>query len=254
MVHTTVDGTFRQTNLTNEASDYLAKREELRLAEIELMRQRERVADLRRHLPQGAPIQDYAFEEGPRDLNAGDAPVRTTRLSELFSKTSGERGTSAQPGRSLIIYHLMYGKQQTKPCPMCTAWLDGANGIAHHLAQNLDFAVVAAADLPTLRAHARARGWDKLRLLSAGNSTFKYDLGSEDREGHQDSTISVFTRDADGTLRHFYTAHPRMAPDIKERGIDLLAPIWHFMDLTPQGRGNWYTSLDYGTRVQAASR
>ena len=75
MVNTIVDGTLRQTNLTNESSEYLAKREELRLAEIELMRQRERVAELRRHLPQGAPIQDYAFEEGPRDLNGGDAPV-----------------------------------------------------------------------------------------------------------------------------------------------------------------------------------
>src|SRR5262249_11301097 len=243
MVHTTVDGTFRQTNLTNESSEYLAKREELRLAEIELMRQRERVAELRRHLPQGAPIQDYAFEEGPRDLNTGDAPVRTVRLSELFTK----------PNRSLVIYHLMFGKKQTKACPMCTAWLDGANGVAHHLAQNLDFAVVAAADLQTLRGYARERGWDKLRLLSAGDSTFKYDLGSEDRAGGQDSTISVFTRDAKGTVRHFYSAHPRMAPDIQERGIDLLTPIWHFMDLTPQGRGHWYASLAYGTNVRAAS-
>ena len=243
MVKTIVDGTFRQTNLTNESPEYLAKREELRLAEVELMRRRERVAELRRHLPKGAPMQDYAFQEGPRDLSAGDAPVRTTRLSELFTK----------PKHSLVIYHLMYGKRETKPCPMCTAWVDGANGVAHHLAQNLDFAVVAAADVPALRAHARARGWDKLRLLSAGNSTFKYDLGSEDREGHQDSAVSVFTRDTDGTRRHFYTAHPWMAPDIKERGIDLLAPIWHFMDLIPEGRGNWYTSLDYGTKVQAAS-
>src|SRR5262249_34574764 len=87
----------------------------------------------------------------------------------------------------------------------------------------------------------------------AGGSTFKYDLGSEDREGHQDSTVSVFTRDADGTLHHFYTAHPWMASDIRERGIDLLAPIWHFMDLTSQGRGNWYTTLDYGTKAHAAS-
>jgi predicted dithiol-disulfide oxidoreductase (DUF899 family) len=242
MVNTIVDGTLRQTNLTNESSEYLARREELRLAEIELMCQRERVAELRRQLPPGAIIQDYQFEEGPRDLNAGDAPLRSVHLSQLFT----------QPNRSLIIYHLMYGKRQTKACPMCTAWLDGANGVAHHLAQNLDFAVVAAADIPTLRAHARTRGWDKLRLLSAGNSTFKYDLGSEDREGHQDSTISVFTRDADGTVRHFYSAHPRMAPEIQERGIDLLAPIWHFLDLTPQGRGNWYASLDYGTKVQAA--
>src|SRR5438067_9127107 len=102
MVHTTVDGTFRQTNLTNESPDYLAKREELRLAEIELMRQRERVAELRRHLPQGAAIQDYQFQEGPRDLNVGDAPGRTVRLTELFTK----------PNRSLVVYHFMYGKAQ----------------------------------------------------------------------------------------------------------------------------------------------
>src|ERR1700757_1440901 len=109
MIHTTVDGTFRQSNLTNESSEYLAKREELRLAEIELMRQSERVAELRRHLPLGALIQDYQFEEGSSDLNAGDVPVRTVRLSELFSK----------PNRSLVIYHFMYGKRQTKACPMC---------------------------------------------------------------------------------------------------------------------------------------
>jgi predicted dithiol-disulfide oxidoreductase (DUF899 family) len=243
MVNTMIDGTFRQTNLNNESPEYLAKREELRIAEIELMRQRERVAELRRHLPQGAPIQDYQFEEGPRDLNAGDAPVRTVRLSELFTK----------PDRSLVIYHFMFGKKQTKACPMCTAWLDGANGVAHHLAQNLDFAVAAATDLPTLRAFARERGWGRLRLLSAGTNTFKYDLGSENREGAQDSAVSVFTRDGNGAVCHFYTAHPRMGPDILERGIDLLAPWWHFMDLTPQGRGNWYTSLSYGTKVQGAS-
>lgn len=98
---------------------------------------------------------------------------------------------------------------------MCTAWLDSFNGVAHHLAQNIDLAVVAAADPSTLRAHARTRGWDKLRLLSAGDSAFKYDLGSEDREGNQDSTISVVTRDSDGTLRHFYSVHPRLAEDIQ---------------------------------------
>jgi predicted dithiol-disulfide oxidoreductase (DUF899 family) len=241
IVNTVVDGTYRQTNLTNESPEYLARREELRLAEIELMLRRERVAELRRNLPEGAPLQDYSFEEGPRDLNAGDAPVRSVRLSELFT----------QPNRSLVIYHFMFGKKQTTACPMCTAWLDGANGVAHHLAQNLDFAVVAAADLPTLRAYARERGWDRLRLLSAGNNTFKYDLGSEDRDGAQDSTVSVFTRDPKGVVRHFYSAHPRMAADIQERGIDLLTPMWHFLDLTPQGRGSWYASLDYGTKIRA---
>ena len=242
MVKEMIDGTFRQTNLANESPEYLAKREELRLAEIDLLNTRERVAALRRALPEGATIQDYEFLEGPTSLDDGDSPIRKVRLSELLTA----------PDRSLVIYHFMYGKKQTTACPMCTAWIDGYNGIAHHLAQNFDLAIVAAADLPTLRAHARNRGWDKLRLLSAGESTFKYDLGSEDAEGHQDSTISVFTRASDGTLRHFYSGHPWLAEDVKERGIDELTPIWNLMDLTPQGRGKFYASLDYGTKVQAA--
>jgi len=139
----------------------------------------------------------------------------------------------------------MYGKKQTKPCPMCTAWIDGFNGIAHHLAPNVDFAIVAAADLPTLRSHARARGWGRLRLLSAGSSTFKYDLGSEDKEGNQDSAISVFTRSNDGAIGHSYTGHPWLSSDIKERGIDELSPIWNILDLTRQGRGEFYAKLEY---------
>jgi predicted dithiol-disulfide oxidoreductase (DUF899 family) len=244
IVHTTIDGAYRQTNLKNESAEYLKKREDLRLAEIDLMKQRERVAEMRRHLPEGAPLRDYEFEEGPRDLNADDSSVSKVRLSELFTK----------PDRSLVLYHFMFGKKNSKACPMCTMWLDSANGIAHHLAQNLDFAVVSATDVPTLRAFARDRGWNKLRLLSAAKNTFKFDLGSEDPDGGQDSTISVFTRDASGAVRHFYSVHPRMSSEIKERGIDLFVPVWHYLDLIPQGRGNWSASLDYGTKVQAASK
>ena len=244
MAHQTTHDIYRQTNLTNESADYLSKREELRLAEIELMQQQERVAEFRRRLPKGAIVQDYVFEEGPVDLDAGDAPTRTVRLSELFTGSD----------RSLVIYHFMFGKKQSKPCPMCTMFIDGLNGVAHHLAQNIDLAIVAAADPPALRKHGRTRGWDKLRLLSGGTSTFKYDLGSEDREGEQDSTISVFTRDRDGKVRHSYSAHPSMSNDIRERGIDLLTPVYNMLDLTPQGRGDWYAELDYGTKVHAAHR
>src|SRR4030095_4746707 len=119
-------------------------------------------------------------------------------------------------------------------------------------AQNLDCATVAAADPPVLRAHARTRGWDNLRLLSCGSNTFKYDLGSEDAEGGQDSTVSVFTKHSMGALRHFYTAHPRMATDIKERGIDLLCPVYNIFDLTPQGRGDWYASFNYPPKTLSA--
>jgi predicted dithiol-disulfide oxidoreductase (DUF899 family) len=239
MAHEMIDGSYRQTNLPNESAEYLPKREELRLAEIELRNQREKVAMLRRQLPSGPILQDYEFVEGPASLDDGDAAVNGVRLSELFTT----------PDRALVIYQFMYGKKQNSPCPMCTAWIDCFNGIAHHLAQNIDVAIVAAAELPALRAHARKRRWDKLRLLSAGESTFKYDLGSEDREGNQDSTISVFTLDKQGVVRHFYSVHPMLARDIDTRGIDEYNPVWNILDLTPRGRGDFDASLEYGTKV-----
>jgi predicted dithiol-disulfide oxidoreductase (DUF899 family) len=223
-----------QTRLS-ESEGYGARREELRLAEIELMRHRERVASLRRELPSGYVVDDYVFHEGPRHLRAGDDPVTTVRLSELFTS----------PERSLVVYHLMLGKAQMSPCPMCSMWIDGFDAVATHLAQNVDLVIAAAADPGPLRDHARSRGWDRLRLLSCSDNTFKYDLGSEDGAGNQDSTVSVFTLGPDGSVRHFYSAHPTMGPDINQRGIDLLSPVWHILDLTPPGRGDWYAQLEY---------
>jgi predicted dithiol-disulfide oxidoreductase (DUF899 family) len=130
---------------------------------------------------------------------------------------------------------------------MCTMWIDGFNGVAQHVAQNADLVVAAAADLPTLRAWARERGWHNLRLLSCGTSTFKLDFGSEEPDGSQDSTVSVFTRDSNGAVRHTYTAHPRMADNVDQRGIDLLCATWNVLDLTPQGRDDWYAELEYDT-------
>jgi predicted dithiol-disulfide oxidoreductase (DUF899 family) len=227
----------RYTRLPDETDAYLTAREDLRLAEIDLIDRRERVAQLRRDLPSGPVVDDYEFVEGPADLDDGDDPLSTVRLSELISS----------PDRALIVYHLMYGKAQTQPCPMCTMWIDGFDGVAHHVVQNADLVVVAAADAPALRAHARDRGWHRLRLLSCADNTFKYDLGSEDGDGGQTSSISVFTLDADGAVRHRYTARPDTADDRYERGIDQLCATWNLLDLTPRGRGDWYASLGYGT-------
>src|SRR5436309_9244814 len=103
MAGETINGTLRQTNLTDESEEYLLKREVLRRAEIELRNQRERVAELRRQLPQGPIVKDYVFEESPTKLDDGDMPIRKVRLRQLFTG----------PDRSLIIYQLMYGKKQT---------------------------------------------------------------------------------------------------------------------------------------------
>jgi predicted dithiol-disulfide oxidoreductase (DUF899 family) len=155
-------------------------------------------------------------------------------LADLFSA----------PGRSLVLYHYMFGKAQTEPCPMCSMWIDGYNAIAHHVRQRADFVVLAAAPPAQLRDVARRRGWDNIRLLSAGGSTFKRDFGSETADGEQIERVSVFTRQ-DGVVRHFYSSGAQLAADVRERGIDLLSPVWHLFDLTPEGRGDWYPSLSY---------
>jgi predicted dithiol-disulfide oxidoreductase (DUF899 family) len=206
-------------------SDYSTKREELREAELDLMRQRERVAALRRDLPLDEATEDYVFRGDSGDV----------RLSELFSA----------PGRSLILYHYMFGKAQTDPCPMCTMWIDGYNGIAHHVRQRADFVIVAAAPIEDLKRVAKQRGWDNLCLVSAGDSSFKRDYGSEAERGEQIESVSVFRRGDDGVVRHFYTGSAELGPDVRERGIDLLSPVWNLFDLTPEGRGDWYPSFDY---------
>lgn len=224
---------MRYSRLASETENARDEREALRLAEIELMEHRDHVAAQRRALSSPTPVEDYVFDEGPKDLATGDDPVTTVRLSELFTGSD----------RPVVVYHFMYGKAQRDPCPMCTMWIDGFNGVARHLAHNMDFVVVAATDVATLRSYARDQRWFDLRFLSCGDNTFKYDLGSEDAIGNQDSTISVFSRNRDSVL-HTYTTKAQITEDTYERGIDLLSPVWNLLDLLPGGRPpEWYPSL-----------
>jgi predicted dithiol-disulfide oxidoreductase (DUF899 family) len=211
----------------DESDEYRRRRDELRVAELDLIDHVERVADLRRGLPADTAVDDYELV----DVSNGEQ----VRLSQLFSALD----------RALVLYHFMYGKSQTNPCPLCTMWIDGYDAVVPHLSQNIDFGVVAAAEPAAIRAHAAERGWSNVRLLSAGDSTFKYDLGSEESDGSQTEWVSVFTLGDDGTVRHRYSKGAQMADDRRERGIDLLSPVWHLLDLTPSGRDDWYPSLSY---------
>src|SRR5690242_1989141 len=123
------------TRLPNESDDYKARREELRVAENDLIEHIERVAALRRQLPADTVVEDYELTDARTK-----EPVR---LSSLFT---------GSPDRALIVYHVMYGKAQTEPCPMCTMWIDGFDALHRHIVQNADFAVVAAAEPAALVA------------------------------------------------------------------------------------------------------
>ena len=100
MVHETIQGTFRQTNLTSESAEYLAKREELRLAEIELMRQREI----------STRCEPSRFEGTVALLCSEPTAEKCHRrlLAELFAEKFNREGHSVK------ILHLSLGKAQEK--------------------------------------------------------------------------------------------------------------------------------------------
>ena len=213
--------------LPNESPAYRKLRDELRDAELALRDQRERVAELRRRLPLDTVIDDQVFEE-VRD--GARVPVR---LSELCD----------DPAKTLVLVHFMYGKKQEKPCPMCTLWADGYAGIVSQLEQRVNFAVLVAGDVGTFGEYARSRGWRNFRIVSAAGSDLKRRLGFEEADGNQWPGVSVFRRE--GTrLVHAYSVSALLA-DGEYRGMDLLSPFWHFLDLTPEGRGDFMPRRSY---------
>jgi predicted dithiol-disulfide oxidoreductase (DUF899 family) len=213
--------------LANESPDSRKLRAELLEAELALRDQIERVAALRRALP-ATPIEDQAFEE----IREG---VRTpVLLSELFDA----------PAHTLVLMHFMYGKKQEKPCPMCTLWADGYDGIVPHLRQRLSFAVLVAGDPGAFAEYARTRGWQNLRIVSAAGSDLKLRLGFEEAGGAQLPGASVFRRAPDGGLLHTYSVSANPKPG-EFRGMDLLSPFWNFLDLTPEGRGDFMPRRSY---------
>jgi predicted dithiol-disulfide oxidoreductase (DUF899 family) len=211
--------------------EYITARIELAKTERVLRDQIEQVAAARRRLPEGAILTDYALAEGPPQLSM-DEPVRTTHLPELF----GEHDT-------LFVYHLMFHPDEDEACPMCSMWVDGLRGVSHHLAQHTAFAVIGKARLPKLRAWARRRGWQGLRILSSYGTTFNADMNAEVPDGAQRPMVSVLVK-AGEQVRHYYTL-PANFIDNTERGIDLLCPVWNVLDLLPAGRGGWYADNSY---------
>ena len=188
------------------------------------------MAELRRRLPRVTPLEtDYVLREGPRDLRRDDpAEHFETRLSELFAEGRDE----------LLVEHVMFAPEAEKGCPMCSLWVDGLDGVAHHLEDRVALAVVARAPLERLRAWGRRRGWRRVRLHSSEASDFNRDLGVELTPERQLPGFSVFTRGEDGTIGHFYTTEASLV-ERHHRGMDLFTPAWSLLDVTPSGRGGW---------------
>jgi predicted dithiol-disulfide oxidoreductase (DUF899 family) len=214
--------------LPNETSAYRKAREELLRAEIDLRRQMESVAVLRRKLPIGGEVpEDYVFE----------GPDGSVRLSELFGR-----------GDTLVAYSFMYGPDMERACPMCTSMLDGLDAQAPHIMQTVNLVVIAKSPIARIMDHASSRDWSRLPLLSSHRNHYNRDYLGEDADGSQLPMLNVFVRDG-GAIRHSYATEMYYAKNEAgqdPRHIDLLWPLWQVLDLTPGGRpAGWYPKLAY---------
>ena len=208
-----------------ETEGYRAQRDALLAEERALRAQIEKVAGLRRALPDGGVAEDYVFgtADGER------------RLSELF----GHHDT-------LLLYSFMFTGGGSAPCPMCSAFLDSVTGQRQHLEQRMAVNIVARAPVEDIQILVRERGWHDVSWLSATANTYPVDYHSEMPDGAQVPMVNVFTR-RDGEVRHFWASELFFVPDGGHpRHVDMLWPLWHFFDLAPTGRGDFMPALGYG--------
>jgi predicted dithiol-disulfide oxidoreductase (DUF899 family) len=212
-----------------ESARYRKARNRLLEAETELRRQVERVARMRRKLPLGGALkEDYVFDAG-----AG----RQVKLSELFRDGKN----------TLLVYSYMFGPKMAQPCPMCTSFLDSIEGAVDHFTERANLAVVVKSPIARVKKIAKQRGWRRLPLLSSADNTYNIDYHGENAAGGQLPMMNVFVR-RNGKIHHSYATELHFMPPDKgqnQRHIDMMWPLWNMLDLTPEGRGDFFPSLDY---------
>ncbi len=191
--------------------------------EKEFTKLRDALSRARRALPWEKVEKSYVF----------DGPNGPESLSDLFAGKS-----------QLVVYHFMFNPADDAGCPHCSFWADHYDAMIPHLAhRDVSFVVISRAPLAKITAFKQRMGW-KFKWLSSGNTSFNYDYrvsftpadsekpvynvgtlvpGMADREG-----LSVFTRDASGTVYRTYSTYAR--------GIDTFNGTYQILDLVPKGR------------------
>ena len=214
--------------------EWLAARVELLEREKELTRRSDELARQRRELPWVRVDKEYRFET--------DEGTRT--LLDLFDRRS-----------QLLVFHFMFGPEDTEGCPGCSFTADHVDGAVAHL-EHRDVAFVAASRGPLgrLNAYEQRMGWSFPWVSSLG-SDFNLDFAvfteEERRTGagfnfgtprradlnvRKDELhgLSSFALE-DGVVYHTYSCY--------DRGTDVLHGAWQLLDRAPKGRGdnfdNW---------------
>lgn len=206
-------------------AEWLQARKALLEQEKALTRQREELSRKRRELPWVKVEEDYVF----------DGPQGRITLSDLFA------------GRTqLMIYHFMFGPGQSEGCPSCSMIADNIDGALVHLAQrDTTLVMVSRAPIAKIEDFRKRMGW-RCRWVSSYRNTFNRDyhvsFTKDEREkgevyynfdvtrfeSDEKQGVSVFFKDAAGSIFHTYSTYAR--------GVEPLFGTYDLLDMTPKGR------------------
>lgn len=219
-------------NVVNE-EQWLASRRELLREEKDFLRRQDELAARRRRLPWVKVEKAYVF--------AG--PTGPVTLADLFA------------GRSqLVVQHFMFGAGWDEGCKSCSFMMDHFNAAAVHLpARDVAFAAVSHAPLAEILPFKARMGWN-VNWVSAHGTDFNFDFhvsftAEEMERGevyynygrrpfpHEEAPgVSVFARDAAGTIYHTYSTYGR--------GVEFIMGTYAILDRVPKGRDE--EGLSYG--------
>ena len=166
-----------------------------------------------------------------------------------------EKGTAGTPTR--LHKGQAWQNQQAAPGalagPVCV----------FHTDQRFPTFIVAKSPIARLEALARKRGWRNLKMLStAGNDydhhyfgdTSKFGQAMRTERGYEpgknwdEPMYNVFRKDADGSVRHFWGSEMLYVKEDSgqnHRAGDLVDPVWGLLDMSPEGRGDFFPKLTY---------
>ena len=72
--------------------------------------------------------------------------------------------------------------------------------------------------------------------------------GYEPGRNTDEPMYNVFRKHPDGTIRHFWGSELLYAPEEpgqNHRAGDLVDPVWGLLDMSPEGRGDFFPKLGY---------
>lgn len=205
---------------------WLKARKELLDEEKKFTRHRDQLSAKRRELPWVKVDKDYVFE----------GPEGRKTLADLFQ------------GRSqLIVHHLMFTPGDKEACHGCSFQADHIGGPLMHLKYH-DVMITAVSRAPwsDIAPFKQRMGWQFPWVSSFGTDfnrdygvTFtpeevatgktSYNYGTSPYPLEELPGVSVFIKDDAGEVYHTYSTY--------SRGLDEILDANHYLDLTPNGRG-----------------